>query len=607
MTATPTRWDLTPLYKDINDPQIDADLATIESLAKDFNAQFKGKLVAKMPEALKAREVLEEYITKVLVYFELAQSVATTDQQVAKRTAQATEKVSMAMGEHMVFFTLETAAISDADMKKLYADEYVLRCKPYLETIRKYKPYMLSEDVEQALAKRQPFGAGEWREFIEEAEAEISFQFDGKAQLLEEVLQVANNDKDASRRFAAMKVLNETFKSSRYMNFRARGLNAIVGEKLLEDKERGYEYAMHERDLENQVDKSTVDALHQACLLEGAKQAKRFYKLKAAWLKHTGNIKADTLTWADRNAKLPFEGADHLTSWEDCKAMVLEAYGSFSPTLKALVQKIFDNDWVDVEPFKGKRSGAFNCSFITPGGDIHSYNLLNYQGTKRDISTVAHEFGHSVHGQLAAEAQGVLMYMMPMAYAETASIFGEMVTFTHLLEKVTDPKDKLVMLFDKLNDFFNSAVRQISFSFFEQKVFAKRAEGRLTTDEFSAIWRDVTEMFYGKEGEIFTYEEHDALWCYVNHFMSPFYVYAYAFGELFTQSLYAKKDELGDRFEPLYLDLLRAGGTKNAVELMAPFGLDPRDPDFWRNGLKVSAAKWLDEAEKISAELGVKI
>ena len=607
MTMNITRWDLTPLYSDFKSAEIDQDLATIERLAKDFNAKFKGQLATKLPEAMPAMEGLDEYISKVLVYLFLCKATASTDQDIAKRNAQASERVSEISGQYLVFFDLEVAGLSDAQMAALYQNPVVSRFKPYLENIRKNKPYMLSEEVEQALAKRSPFGPAEWDEFIDECEAETTFTFEGKDMALEEIIKIISDAPEAKRRFEAMKVLNTTLKETRYTNFRARGLNAVVGAKLLEDKERGYKHPMQARHLDNKVDDATVDALHQACLVEGSKQAKRFYKLKAAWLKHKGAIATETLAWSDRNAKMPFEGNDKRTSWVECKEIVLAAYGSFSPTLQKLVQKIFNEQWVDVEPYKGKVSGAFNYSFISPGKKIHSYNLLNYLGTRRDIATVAHEFGHSVHGQLAAEAQGALMWHAPMVYAETASIFGEMVTFNHLLEKAADPQEKLAMLMDKLNDFFNSAVRQISFSYFEQKVFAKRAEGRLTTDEFSTIWREVTEMFYGKEGEVFTYDEMDAMWSYVGHFMRPFYVYAYAFGELFTQSLYAKKDEFGDRFEPLYLDLLRAGGTKNAVELMAPFGLDPREPDFWRNGIQVSAAKWLDEAERISAELGVKV
>lgn len=607
MTNTFTHWDLTPLYADFKSVEIDQDLVAIERLAKDFNTNFKGQLATKLPEAMPAMESLEEYINKVLVYLFLCKATASTDQEIAKRNAQASERVSEISGQYLVFFDLEVAGLSDAQMAALYQNPEVSRFKPYLNNIRKNKPYMLSEEVEQALAKRSPFGPAEWDEFIDECEAETAFTFEGKDMALEEIIKIISDAPEAKRRFEAMKVLNTTLKETRYTNFRARGLNAVVGAKLLEDKERGYQHPMQARNLSNMVDDATVDALHQACLVEGSKQAKRFYKLKAAWLKHKGAIATETLAWSDRNAKMPFEGNDKRTSWVECKEIVLAAYGSFSPTLQKLVQKIFDEQWVDVEPYKGKVSGAFNCSFISPGKKIHSYNLLNYLGTRRDIATVAHEFGHSVHGQLAAEAQGALMWHAPMAYAETASIFGEMVTFNHLLEQAADPQEKLVMLMDKLNDFFNSAVRQISFSYFEQKVFAKRAQGRLTTDEFAAIWREVTEMFYGQAGEVFTYDEMDAMWSYVGHFMRPFYVYAYAFGELFTQSLYAKKDEFGDRFEPLYLDLLRAGGTKNAVELMAPFGLDPRDPGFWKNGIAVSAAKWLDEAEKISATLGIKV
>jgi oligoendopeptidase F len=266
---------------------------------------------------------------------------------------------------------------------------------------------------------------------------------------------------------------------------------------------------------------------------------------------------------------------------------------------------MIERRWIDAPPYPGKTGGAYNFSVLLPGGETRSYNFLNYMGSPRDVMTVAHELGHGVHGMLAAEAQGVLMYQAPMAYAETASIFGEMTTFRYLLERTESDEQRLALLMGKCSDHMNTVVRQISFSNFERKIHAERRTGKLTAEDYDAAWMDVTRAFYGPDGELFTYEHAQNLWAYVTHFLRPFYVYAYAFGELFTQSLYAVQGELGERFEGMYLELLRAGGSKDAVELMAPFGLDPRDPQFWRRGIAGSVQTWLDEAEAISARLGV--
>ncbi len=291
--------------------------------------------------------------------------------------------------------------------------------------------------------------------------------------------------------------------------------------------------------------------------------------------------------------------------WDDCVDTVLSAYESFSPTLRDLVARMLERKWVDAPPYAGKTGGAFNYAVLLPNGEARAYNFLNYLGSPRDIMTVAHEAGHGVHGMLAAAKQGALMFRAPMAYAETASIFGEMTTFRYLLQHTATDEQKLTLLMEKSADHINTVVRQISFSNFERKVHEARRDGKLTVADFNAAWMDVTRAFYGEPGTLFTYENVDNLWSYVGHFLRPFYVYAYAFGELFTQSLFARRDDFGKDFEPLYLDLLRAGGSQSAVELMAPFGLDPREPTFWRRGIEASVSNWLDQAEAISARMGV--
>jgi oligoendopeptidase F len=310
------------------------------------------------------------------------------------------------------------------------------------------------------------------------------------------------------------------------------------------------------------------------------------------------------LRWSDRNAPLP-RTAKEVVPWKDCVETVLSAYESFSPTLAGLVSRMLERKWVDAPPYAGKTGGAFNYAVLLPSGEARAYNFLNYLGSPRDIMTVAHEAGHGVHGMLAAKAQGALMFRAPMVYAETASIFGEMTTFRYLLDRTENDEKKLGLLMEKSADHINTVVRQISFSNFERRVHDARRSARLTVEDFDRTWLDVTHAFYGAPGELFTFDDVEPLWSYVSHFLRPFYVYAYAFGELFTQSLFARRTEFGADFEPMYLELLRAGGSQNAVELMAPFGLDPRDPGFWRRGIAASIASWLDEAEVLSARLGV--
>lgn len=597
--AAKVRWDLTDLYLDLDDPSLEGDLQTLLIDLQAFHENFAGKLEHVLGDALDARAEISCRADQLMVYLFLRKSTDATNQQIQQRLGQVQEAFSEASANYLTFFEHELSALSeDVYAGLLAADERVARHQPMLDHIRENRRYLLQQNVERALQLRAPFGAAEWSDLIDEREAELRFELDGESLTLPETLHAASNHTDAERRAQALKVFSKGLTEQGFDKLMARTLNVVVGAKGVEDRERGYANPMSARNIGNQVDDDTVDALHQAVADFGAVQSQRYYRLLSA---HLG---WKPLRWSDRNAPMPF--ADHTSvPWETCVDTVLSAYESFSPTLRDLVAKMLERKWVDAPPYEGKGGGAFNYAVLLPNGEPRAYNFLNYMGSKRDIMTMAHEAGHGVHGMLAAESQGALMFRAPMAYAETASIFGEMTTFQYVLERTTSDEDKLALLMEKSADHVNTVVRQISFSNFERHIHAARKDGKLMVEDFNQAWLDVTTAFYGEEGDLFTYENVDNLWAYVTHFLRPFYVYAYAFGELFTQSLYACKDDFGDEFEAMYLDLLRAGGSKNAVELMAPFGLDPRDADFWRRGIDASITTWLDEAEAISQRMGV--
>lgn len=599
--AQEVRWDLSDLYRELEDPQIEKDLQELLSRMEDFSKQHQGKLASTLGQALADDAEITTLSDKLMVYLFLRRSTDATNAEIQQKIARVQEALTKASANHMTFFTHELAAMPDEEYQKLLSsDERVARHRSLTEHLRANRKYLLAEPVERALTLRSPFGASEWSDYIDEREAELRFGLDEKSLTLPEILHIISNDKSSQKRADALHAFSKGLSEQGFDRLMARTLNVVLGAKAVEDEERGYANPMSARNIGNRVDDQTVQALHTAVAKYGAVQSQRYYKLLSA------HLKIHPLRWSDRNASVPFAD-DRVVSWSDCMKTVLDAYGSFSPTLRELVTTMVEKKWVDAPPYEGKTGGAFNYSVLLPNGDARAYNFLNYQGSTRDVMTVAHEAGHGVHGMLAAKAQGPLMFRAPMAYAETASIFGEMTTFRYLLQNTQSDEQRLALLMDKCSDHINSVVRQISFSNFEQKIHAMRREGKITVEQFNEGWMQVTREFYGEEGELFSYADTENLWCYVTHFLRPFYVYAYAFGELFTQSLYAVKESFGDQFEEMYLELLRAGGSKNAVELMQPFGLNPQDPDFWRKGIEGSIQNWLDEAYRLSAQMGVKV
>ncbi len=599
--AEDVRWDLSDLYADLDDPQLDRDLEALLGKAAQFDERFRGRLGEALGDALRAQAEISALGDKLFGYLFLRKSTDATSEAIQKRLGQVQEAFSRAEADHLTFFEHEVAAISEDDYEAILArDAEAARHRPLLDHIRANRDYLLDENVERALTLRSPYGPSEWQSYIDEMEAELRFEFEGESLGLPGILHIVNNDADGERRAAALAAFSRGLSAQRFDRLMARTLNVVLGAKAIEDDERGYPTPMSARNIGNRVDDDTVEALHRAVAEHGAAQCRRYYRLLSA---HLG---IRPLRWSDRNAPLPY--ADGRTiEWRECVDTVLAAYESFSPRLRDLVARMVERKWVDAPPAPGKTGGAFNLALRLPSGEARAYNFLNYLGSTRDVMTVAHEAGHGAHGLLAAEAQGSLMFRAPMAYAETASIFGEMTTFRFLVDRTESDEERLALLMDKCSDHINTVVRQISFSNFEQRIHAARRSGKLTVDDYSRAWMDVTREFYGDEGDLFTYRDMTNLWSYVHHFLRPFYVYAYAFGELFTQSLFAIRDDFGDDFEPMYIELLRAGGTKGATELMEPFGLDPRDPEFWRRGIEGSIGRWLDQAEAISARLNVAV
>jgi oligoendopeptidase F len=597
------RWDLSSIYSGIDDPRIDSDIAKFTKQAEAFNKSYRGKLADKLGWAISDYSELEMLGGKVMIYLSLQQSLDVTNEVVKAKVAEAQNTMSQIQGEYLTFFELELVALDDAVLEGLYAsDAIVKRHRPWIEQQRVFKPHVLSEAVESALTKRSPFGPSSWDEFFDECEADLRFDHKGEKKSLTEMLDILTNSKDAVERAEVAKSINDGL-GGYFAKYSAQTLYVIVGKQAVERRERNYRNPMEARNKESRIPDAVVDALHDAVKNVAGPLARRYYRLKAELL----GMK--TLKWSDRNAPLPFTDTT-VVPFENAMATVLAAYESFSPTLTTIIREFISGKRIDVPASKGKRGGAFNCSFVLPGNHPQSYTFLNYLGSNHDVMTLAHELGHGVHGILAGEAQGPLMFHPPIAYCETASVFGEMTTFNFLKKRLAETGDStalLALLTQKIEGMLNTVVRQIGFSNFERRLHGMDATysewkepKKLSVEELDALWLTTAKELYGEDGDVFTYENSSHLWSYVSHFHRPFYVYGYAFGELLTQSLYAQKLSLGSQFEPFYLELLRSGATKDVIELLQPFGLNPTEETFWAEGIRVSLEAMITEAEKLA-------
>ena len=578
-------WDLTDLYAAPDAPEVKRDLDWLEDAAARFAEDYEGKLAALdaagLLDCVLRYEKIDIVAGRLMSYAGLRYYQQTTDADRAKFIADMQDKIT-SYTTPLVFFSLEINRIEDDKLDALFAGNADLaRYRPVFDRLRAMRPYQLSDELEKFLHDQSTVGAAAWNRLFDETMAGMEFEIDGETLPLESTLNFLT-DRDRAKREAAAKELAKEFGLK--IKLFARVHNTLTKEKEIEDRWRGMPSPQMGRHLANHVEPEVVEALRDAVVAAYPKLSHRYYELKRQWLG------LDTLQVWDRNAPLPME-TDRVVGWDEARGIVMDAYNGFSYKMGQLAEPFFTKGWIDAGVKPGKAPGAFAHPTVT---EVHPYVMLNYLGKPRDVMTLAHELGHGVHQVLAAD-QGELLASTPLTLAETASVFGEMLTFRSLLENAKDDAERKVLLAGKVEDMINTVVRQIAFYDFECKLHAARRAGELTPDDINALWMSVQGESLGPA---FTFMEgYETFWSYIPHFVhSPFYVYAYAFGDGLVNALYAVYEESGPDFQEKYFEMLKAGGSKHHKELLAPFGLDASDPKFWDKGLSMISGM-IDELE----------
>jgi oligoendopeptidase F len=579
-------WDLSDLYTAPDAPEFTRDMAWLETACADFARDYEGKLArlnaAAMAECIARYEAIDITAGRVMSYAGLRYYQNTTDSARAQFMANAQDRITN-FTTPLVFFSLEFNRIEDATYQALFADAALARFKPVFDRMRAMRPHQLSDELEKFLHDQSVVGAAAWNRLFDETMAGLEFTVAGEVMNLEATLNLLS-DHDRAKREAGAHALAEVF--GKNIKLFARVHNTLAKEKEVEDRWRKMPSPQYGRHLSNHVEPEVVEALRNAVVAAYPKLSHRYYRLKAKWLG------LETLQVWDRNAPLPAENPAPI-QWDAAKETVLGAYAAFAPEMAELAQPFFDKGWIDAGVKPGKAPGAFAHPTVTT---VHPYVMLNYLGKPRDVMTLAHELGHGVHQVLAA-GQGELLASTPLTLAETASVFGEMLTFRRLLDNAQSKAERKMLLAGKVEDMINTVVRQIAFYDFECKLHAARAEGELTPEDINALWMSVQGESLG---DVFEFMPgYETFWAYIPHFVhSPFYVYAYAFGDGLVNALYAAYADGLPGFEEKYFDMLKAGGSKHHKELLAPFGLDASDPAFWDKGLSMIAGM-IDELEAL--------
>ena len=578
-------WNLDDLYKGEEASELTRDMAWLENACADFAKTYEGNLAGlnadAMLECILAYEKIDSIAGRIMSFAGLRYYQNTTDADRAKFMSDCQENITV-FTTPLVFFSLEFNRIEDADYEAIIAANADLaRYRPVLDRMRAMKPYQLSDELEKFLHDQSTVGSAAWNRLFDESMAGPLVEVDGEMLPLEATLNLMSDQDRATREKGARAVaavLQDNVK------LYARIHNTLAKEKEIEDRWRGLPTPQTGRHLSNHVEPEVVEALRNAVVAAYPKLSHRYYALKAKWMG------LDEMQVWDRNAPLPSE-IKRTVSWDEAEDLVMKAYGDFAPEMAELAKPFFTDGWIDAAVKPGKAPGAFAHPTVT---DVHPYVMLNYLGKPRDVMTLAHELGHGVHQVLAAE-QGEMLSSTPLTLAETASVFGEMLTFRKMLEGAKDQSERKILLAGKVEDMINTVVRQIAFYDFECKLHAARAEGELTPDDINALWMSVQAESLGP---VFEYMEgYETFWAYIPHFVhSPFYVYAYAFGDGLVNALYAVYEEGTPGFQEKYFDMLKAGGSKHHKELLAPFGLDASDPAFWDKGLSMISGM-IDELE----------
>src|SRR5215469_3640469 len=581
------QWDLNDLYPGPDSVELKRDLAEAESAAQRFQAAHQGKLAsmagAELGAAVGEYERIQELLGRVLSYASLRYADNQSDPENGRFFQNMQEKATD-ISTRLLFFTLELNRVDDTVLNDKLRTPELAHYRPWLRDLRAFRPYQLSDELEKLLHEKAVAGRAALTRLFDETNAALRFPVKGKRLTGAEALHLLSEPNGATRKVAA-KSIGAVYGGNAPLF--ALVTNTLAKDKEIEDRWRGFKRPISSRNLANYVEDDVVDALIAAVRASYPNLSHRYYKLKAKW------FGVDTLPYWDRNAPLPDESERSFT-WAQAQDTVLKAYAAFSPDMAAVGKRFFDNRWIDAPVKASKAPGAFAHPTVP---SVHPYLLLNYLGKPRDVMTLAHELGHGVH-QVLAGPQGALMSDTPLTLAETASVFGEMLTFQAMLKAETDPKRRKAMLASKVEDMINTVVRQVAFVEFERRLHDERREGEITADRIGEIWMSVQGESLGPA--IRFEDEYRHYWTYIPHFIhTPFYVYAYAFGDCLVNSLYAVYQGAQAGFAEKYLDMLRAGGTRRHKELLAPFGLDASDPKFWGKGLSV-IAQFIDQLEALS-------
>ena len=577
-------WDLTDLYTSEDAPELFRDLDWLESECAAFATDYEGKLAdldaVDLLNCVQRNEKINAIAGRIMSFAGLRYYQLTTDADRAKFLSDMQEKITV-FTTPLVFFTLEINRIDDDALKALFADNVELaRYEPVFRRVRAMKPFQLSDELEKFLHDLGVVGDA-WERLFDETIAGLTFTVDDKELNIEGTLNLLT-EQDRARREAAALELATVFQSN--IKTFARIHNTQAKEKEIVDRWRKMPTAQTGRHLSNDVEPEVVEALREAIVAAYPKLGHRYYALKCKWLG------LDALQVWDRNAPLPMEDTRTI-GWDEAGKLVMDAYNAFDPRMGEIAAPFFSKGWIDAAVKPGKAPGAFAHPTVT---EVHPYVMLNYLGKPRDVMTLAHELGHGVHQVLAA-GQGEMLSSTPLTLAETASVFGEMLTFRKMLDQAESPDQRKVLLAGKVEDMINTVVRQIAFYDFECKLHAARREGELTPDDINALWMSVQAESLGPAFEFM--EGYETFWAYIPHFVhSPFYVYAYAFGDGLVNALYSVYENGADGFEDKYFEMLRAGGSRHHKELLAPFGLDASDPEFWDKGLSMISG-FIDELE----------
>ena len=577
-------WNLNDLYTSTDAKELVSDLSWLEKECDEFANEYQGKLkflsADQMLQCIIRNEKISSISGRIISYAGLRYYQNTTNADRAKFLSDMQEKITVYTTK-LVFFSLEINSLEDAFLEGLLNEnEELLRYKPVFEKIRALKPYQLSDEVEKFLHDLGIVGDA-WEKLFDETIAGLEFKIGGEKLNIEATLNFLTDQNRENRRKATYELARVFRKNIKVFT---RVHNTQAKEKEIIDRWRGMPTAQMGRHLANQVEPEVVEALRNAVVKAYPKISHRYYELKRKWLG------LEIMQVWDRNAPLPME-SDRLVTWDQAETIVTGAYANFDSRMSDLISPFFSKGWIDAGVKPGKAPGAFAHPTVT---NVHPYIMLNYLGKPRDVMTLAHELGHGVH-QVLASSQGQMLSSTPLTLAETASVFGEMLTFQQMLDHASDKNERKVLLANKVEDMINTVVRQIAFYDFECKLHDARKGGELTPSDINSLWMSVQSESLGPAFEFV--DGYETFWSYIPHFVhSPFYVYAYAFGDGLVNALYATYKDNPTGFEDKYFNMLSAGGSKHHKELLKPFGLDASDPEFWSKGLSM-ISEMIDELE----------